>query len=209
MSRSGPKRPAPPQDIFANHPIARLLGIRLLGITRNRVRAELPVKPRHMNRGGRVAGGVIMTLADLLGARGTVANLPSGARTTTLESKTNFFAAGEGPLLHAISVPLHIGRTTMVWQTTVRNADGRMVAVVTQTQMVLLPRTDKPVEKGVEAQAFARDSSGAAARPARSSSTRAVAEGCAPGRAREPIAGRGKPERVRRVNGSRARIERP
>jgi len=140
MSRSARKPPAPKEDIFAHHPIAQLLGVRLQRITRKRVSAELPVVPGHMNRGGRVAGGVIMTFADLLGARGTVANLPPGARTTTLESKTNFFAAGEGPLLKAQSVPLHIGRTTMVWQTTVRNADGRLVAVVTQTQIVLPQR---------------------------------------------------------------------
>jgi uncharacterized protein (TIGR00369 family) len=145
MSRAA-SEPAASQDIFANHPIARLLGIRLRSITRRRVRAELPVSPKLMNRGGRVAGGVIMTFADLMGARGTVANLPPGARTTTLESKTNFFAAGEGPLLKAVSVPLHIGRTTMVWQTTVRNADGRVVAVVTQTQMVLMPRAATPAQ---------------------------------------------------------------
>ena len=209
MSRPATKRVAPLQDVFANHPIARLLGIRLLAISRNRVRAELPVKPRHMNRGGRIAGGVIMTFADLLGARGTVANLPPGARTTTLESKTNFFAAGEGPLLHAISVPLHIGRTTMVWQTTVRNADGRMVAVVTQTQMVLLPRTDKPPASAAETQAPVRNPSGASTRAARSSGTRAGAKGRAPGMARERIAARGKPERVRRVNGSRPRTGQP
>ena len=65
------------------------------------------------------------------------------ARTTTLESKTNFFAAGDGPVLKAISKPLHIGRTTMVWQTTIKNSDGRLVAVVTQTQMVL-PGQRKP-----------------------------------------------------------------
>jgi 1,4-dihydroxy-2-naphthoyl-CoA hydrolase len=78
-----------------------------------------------------------MAFADVLGATGTVANLPPSYRTTTLESKTNFFAAGEGPVLNAVSKPLHIGRTTMVWQTTIRNADGRLVAVVTQTQIVL------------------------------------------------------------------------
>jgi 1,4-dihydroxy-2-naphthoyl-CoA hydrolase len=148
MSRDTIRGAAPKEDVFTTHPIAQLLGIRLKSITRKRVRAELPVAASHMNRGGRVAGGVIMTFADLLGARGTVANLPPGARTTTLESKTNFFAAGEGPVLEAVSVPLHIGRTTMVWQTTVRNADGRMVAVVTQTQMVLMPRSPAPVDAG-------------------------------------------------------------
>jgi len=91
----------------------------------------------HINRSGRVNGGAIMAFADVMGAAGTVANLPPGHRTGTLESKTNFFRAGEGPVLRAVSVPLHIGRTTMVWQTTVRNADRGVVAIVTQTQIVI------------------------------------------------------------------------
>ena len=117
--------------------MARNLGVRLISVSRKQVRAEMPVKPRHLNRTGRVNGGALMAFADALGATGTVANLPPGYRTTTLESKTNFFAAGEAPKLVAVSKPLHIGRTTMVWQTTIRNADKRLVAVVTQTQMVL------------------------------------------------------------------------
>jgi 1,4-dihydroxy-2-naphthoyl-CoA hydrolase len=106
-------------------------------VTRKRITAEMPVTAKHMNRSGRVNGGALMAFADALGATGTVANLPAGHRTTTLESKTNFFAAGAAPMLKAVSKPLHIGRTTMVWQTTIRNADRRLVAVVTQTQMVL------------------------------------------------------------------------
>ena len=117
--------------------MAKNLGVRLLSVNRKKVTAEMPVGARHLNRSGRVNGGALMAFADVLGATGTVANLPPGHRTTTLESKTNFFAAGEGPVLKAISRPLHIGRTTMVWQTTIRNADRRLVAIVTQTQMVL------------------------------------------------------------------------
>jgi acyl-coenzyme A thioesterase PaaI-like protein len=65
-------------------------------------------------------------------------NLPDGHMTTTLESKTNFFAGGLGPILHAVSVPLHVGKTTMVWQTTITNSgDGKRVAIVTQTQIVI------------------------------------------------------------------------
>lgn len=188
MSRAPSKRLPPLEDVFTHHPIAQLLGIRLQSITKSRVRAELPVVAQHMNRGGRVAGGVIMTFADLLGARGTVANLPPGARTTTLESKTNFFAAGEAPLLQAVSIPLHIGRTTMVWQTTVRNADGRMVAVVTQTQMVLMPRTDKAKDAPAGPEPTLRKRAGSSGRQRRASR-----------------AGTG----ARRVNGSRTRIERP
>lgn len=117
--------------------MARTMGVRLVSVSKKRVVAELPVVDTHLNRSGRVAGGALMAFADVLGATGTVANLPSGHRTTTLESKTNFFAAGVGPVLKAVSKPLHIGRTTMVWQTTIRNADRGLVAIVTQTQMVL------------------------------------------------------------------------
>jgi len=120
--------------------IGRALGVAITSLTRRRVSARLRVKRAHINRNGRVNGGVLMAFADVLGATGTVANLPPGHRTTTLESKTNFFMAGAGPALSAVSVPLHIGRTTMVWQTTIRNSDGRKVAIVTQTQIVIPPR---------------------------------------------------------------------
>lgn len=115
----------------------RLLGILITSVTPKKVIARMPVTPSHRNRSGRVNGGAIMAFADVLGAAGTIVNLPPGFRTTTLESKTNFFAAGRGPALTGVAVPLHIGRTTMVWQTTVTNPDGRKVAIVTQTQMVL------------------------------------------------------------------------
>lgn len=101
----------------------------------------MQVTEDHINRTGRINGGAIMAFADVLGAMGTVANLPEGYRTTTLESKTNFFAAGEGAKLKAQTVPLHIGRTTMVWQTTVSNLDGTKVAMVTQTQIVIPKKT--------------------------------------------------------------------
>jgi uncharacterized protein (TIGR00369 family) len=113
------------------------LGVRLTRVAKSRVAGEMRIGRIHVNRNGRVSGGAIMAFADALGAAGTVANLPPGHRTSTIESKTNFFAPGEGPLLKGVSVPLHIGRTTMVWQTTVTNEDGRMVALVTQTQIVV------------------------------------------------------------------------
>lgn len=125
------------EEVVVRGGMAKNLGIQLTSVSRKKVTAEMPVRPRHLNRSGRVNGGALMAFADALGATGTVANLPPGHRTTTLESKTNFFAAGEGPVLKAVSKPLHIGRTTMVWQTTIRNQDGRLVAVVTQTQIVL------------------------------------------------------------------------
>ena len=118
----------------------RALGVRLVSLTKRRVVAEMRVKRIHINRSGRVNGGAIMAFADVMGAAGTVANLPPGHRTGTLESKTNFFRAGEGPVLRAVSVPLHIGRTTVVWQTTIRNPNGGVVAIVTQTQIVIPAR---------------------------------------------------------------------
>jgi 1,4-dihydroxy-2-naphthoyl-CoA hydrolase len=118
----------------------RTLGVRMVSITKKRVVAEMRVKRLHINRSGRVNGGALMAFADVMGAAGTVANLPPGYRTGTLESKTNFFRAGEGPVLRAVSIPLHIGRTTMVWQTTIRNPDRNVAAIVTQTQIVI-PRS--------------------------------------------------------------------
>ena len=115
----------------------RALGVRVVSITKKKVVADMPVKPMHINRSGRVNGGALMAFADVMGAAGTVANLPPGYRTGTLESKTNFFRAGKGPVLRAVSVPLHLGQTTMVWQTTIRNPDGKVVAIVTQTQIVI------------------------------------------------------------------------
>lgn len=115
----------------------RALGVRLVSIGKLKVVAEMRVKPMHINRSGRVNGGALMAFADVVGAAGTVHNLPPNHRTGTLESKTNFFRAGEGPVLRAVSVPLHIGRTTMVWQTTIRNPDRKVAAIVTQTQIVL------------------------------------------------------------------------
>ena len=118
---------------------ARRLGVLLESASRTKIVARLPIRAIHMNRGQRVNGGVLMAFADLLGAAGTVMNLEPGWRTTTLESKTNFFAAGQPPVLLAESTPLHVGRSTNVWQTRITNEDGRLVALVTQTQIVLPP----------------------------------------------------------------------
>ena len=144
--KKAPKKTAgahDPHRVMQNG-VARTLGMRIVRVTRQKVVAEMPIDERHMNRNGRVNGGALMAFADAMGAIGTVANLPPGCMTTTLESKTNFFAAGAGPVLSGVSRPLHIGRTTNVWQTTLKNADGRVVAIVTQTQMVLHPRPAAP-----------------------------------------------------------------
>lgn len=123
-------------------PLPRALGVRIVSITKRKVVAEMRVRSLHINRSGRVNGGALMAFADVMGAAGTVANLPPGHRTGTLESKTNFFRAGAGPVMRAESVPLHIGRTTMVWQTTIRNPDGETAAIVTQTQIVIPAKGD-------------------------------------------------------------------
>jgi uncharacterized protein (TIGR00369 family) len=87
-------------------------------------------------------GGAIMAMADTLGGAGTIANLPPGARTVTIESKTNFFAEiPVGDRAHGECTPLHRGRTTMVWQTKVTRGDGRLAALVMQTQLVIPPKS--------------------------------------------------------------------
>jgi uncharacterized protein (TIGR00369 family) len=120
-----------------------LLGFRIIEVTREKVVAELTVRSDLCTLGRAMHGGAIMAFADTLGAIGTVVNLPQGARTTTIESKTNFLsAAAEGSRVLGTSTPVHRGRTTMVWQTRIESESGRLVALVTQTQMVL-PAADR------------------------------------------------------------------
>ncbi len=132
------------------------MGVRLVSVSPKKVVAEMPITTMHLNRSGRVNGGALMAFADILGAMGTIINLPSGHRTSTLESKTNFFTAGEGAAVTGVSIPLHLGRTTMVWQTTIKNADGRKVAIVTQTQIVIPDKAHAAPEPAAPAQAKRR-----------------------------------------------------
>lgn len=115
----------------------RTLGVKLVSVTPKKVVGEMKIKDMHRNYRGNVNGGALMSFADALGACGAVANRPPGYSGGTIESKTNFFSAGLGPVLKAVSIPLHIGRTTSVWQTTIRNPDGSRVAIVTQTQIAI------------------------------------------------------------------------
>jgi uncharacterized protein (TIGR00369 family) len=116
-----------------------LLDVRFVSATKERIVAEMDVRRDLCTLPGRAHGGVLMAFADTLGAYGAVMNLPEGAGTTTLESKTNFFASGpEGATLRGETTPLHVGRRTMVWQTRITTGE-KLVALVTQTQMVLLP----------------------------------------------------------------------
>jgi 1,4-dihydroxy-2-naphthoyl-CoA hydrolase len=107
-------------------------------VEKDRVVADMLVRPEHCTVVDTIHGGAIMAFADTMGAVATMANLRDGQSTTTMESKTNFFAAAPaGTRLIAESLPLHRGRRTQVWETTLRTAEGRLVAKVTQTQMVL------------------------------------------------------------------------
>jgi uncharacterized protein (TIGR00369 family) len=119
-------------------PFAKLLGLELVTVTPDRVEAILQVREELCTRPAVLHGGAVMALADTLGAIATVANLAEGTTTTTIESKTNFFAAiPVGDTARAECTPLHRGRTTMVWQTRVTRGDGRVAALVIQTQLVL------------------------------------------------------------------------
>jgi len=118
--------------------IARTLGVKIVHLSRDRVAAELTARQELANRKKILSGGVLMALADMLGGTATTANLPEGAVTTTIESKTNFFAPVTlGDTVLAECTPLHRGRTTMVWETRVTRSDGKLAAVVTQTQLVM------------------------------------------------------------------------
>jgi 1,4-dihydroxy-2-naphthoyl-CoA hydrolase len=117
-----------------------LLGIQFIEVTPERVLASMEVRPDMDNNAGILHGGAMMAFADTLGAVATIVNLPKGARTTTIESKTNFVGAVPvGGRVIGECTPFHRGKTTMVWQTLVKSEAGKLCAVVTQTQMVLPP----------------------------------------------------------------------
>ena len=125
-------------------PFAKVLDIKFVSATPDRVEAEMAVREDLCTRPAVLHGGAIMSLADTLGACATVLNLTDGASTTTIESKTNFIgSAPVGTTVRAECTPVHRGKRTMVWQTRVTSKEGRLVAIVTQTQMVL----DRPATK--------------------------------------------------------------
>ncbi|MBX9590170.1 MAG: PaaI family thioesterase [Hyphomonadaceae bacterium] len=114
------------------------MGIEIREATPDKVVATMLVRPDLCTTGGVCHGGAFMAFADTIGAIGTVVNLPPNARTTTIESKTNFLgAAPVNTRITAESVPLHRGKSTQVWQTTIKSEAGKLCAIVTQTQMVL------------------------------------------------------------------------
>ena len=117
--------------------LPELLGLRFTEASPEKVVAEIEYRGELSTFGGSLHGGTLMALADTVGAFATALNLPAGAGTTTLESKTNFFAAGRAGVVRAESTPLHRGRRTMVWQTRVTDESGRLLSLTIQTQMVL------------------------------------------------------------------------
>jgi len=119
-------------------PFADSLGISILSAAPERLTAEMLVRENLCTVPAVLHGGAVMAFADSLGAYATMLNLAEGASTTTIESKTNFFApAPAGTTVTGECAPLHRGRRTMVWQTRITNAQGKLLALVTQTQMVL------------------------------------------------------------------------
>jgi len=119
-------------------PFAKLLGIELVSVAADRVVGEMTVREDMCTQPAILHGGAVMAFADTLGAVGAFVNLPQGAATTTIESKTNFIgAAPVGTRVVGEATPLHRGRRTSIWQTKITTEAGKLVALVTQTQMVL------------------------------------------------------------------------
>lgn len=119
-------------------PFANLMGVEILERSKSRVTGRLLVRDDLCTAGGILHGGAFMAFADALGAIGGFLNLPAGARTTTLESKTNFLGSAKvGSTVEGEAIPLHIGRRSSVWQTRITNAEGKLLALVLQTQMTV------------------------------------------------------------------------
>lgn len=117
--------------------LAQHLGMRFVETSPDRVVAELEIRDHLRTAGGALHGGALMALADTVGGTATIINLPPGASTATIESKTNFFAAGRSGMVRAEATPLHKGKHTMVWQTRVTDAAGKLLSLTIQTQAVL------------------------------------------------------------------------
>src|SRR5579864_8066235 len=118
-------------------------GIRIVSAEKDKVVGEIDADERHLNNLGIVHGGAYMAFADDLGGTAAGLNIAEGMRTTTIESKSNFFRASPPGRITGVSVPIHVGRRTVVVETRIFNADGKLAALVTQTQLVL-PRAETP-----------------------------------------------------------------
>lgn len=120
-------------------PFARQLGLEVTAATLERIEGRMTVKKEHCTVPDILHGGAVMAMADTLGAIGTAVNLPPGAAgTTTIESKTNFLGSAPiGTIVVGVAEPIHRGKRTQVWQTRISREDGKPVALVTQTQLIL------------------------------------------------------------------------
>ena len=123
-------------------------GIRVTEADKDKLVGELDVDDRHLNNSGRVHGGAMAAFADDLGGALAGLNAPSGFRTTTIESKTNIFRACGPGRLTGVAVPVHVGRRTIVLQTSIYRADGKLAAMMIQTQMVLPRGSAAPKDEG-------------------------------------------------------------
>ena len=121
-----------------NAPFAKMIGVRMTFATTERLEGELDVTPDHCTIPANMHGGAIMAFADNMGGCGAYLNLPEGAMTSTVESKTNFLRPiPAGQTAKAVTTPVSIGRTLQVWKTEIFRADGKLAAIVTQTQIVM------------------------------------------------------------------------
>lgn len=127
------------RDLVALMPFAVASGVEVVTASAEEVRGRMAWSPERCTSGGLLHGGALMTLADSMGGICAFLNLPSGAGTSTIESKTNFFRGVREGAVDAVTRPLHVGRTVIVVQTDVSGPDGRRVAQITQTQAVLRP----------------------------------------------------------------------
>ncbi|MEE2692305.1 MAG: PaaI family thioesterase [Pseudomonadota bacterium] len=124
-----------------NAPFAKLMGVKVTSATRERIEAELAVTQEHCTIPATLHGGAIMAFADNLGGIGAFLNMPEGALTTTIESKTNFLRAiPVGQTAKAVTTPIKLGRTVQVWKTEVFDGAGKLAAIVTQTQLIMTGR---------------------------------------------------------------------
>jgi uncharacterized protein (TIGR00369 family) len=121
-----------------NAPFARMIGVRMTLVTKDRLEGELLVTPDHCTIPATMHGGAMMAFADNMGGCGAFLNMPEGMMTTTVESKTNFLRpVPVGQKALAVTTPVHMGKSLQVWKTEISREDGKLAAIVTQTQMIL------------------------------------------------------------------------
>jgi uncharacterized protein (TIGR00369 family) len=124
-----------------NAPFAKMLGVKMTLVTKDRLEAELYVTPDHCTIPATLHGGALMAFADNMGGCGAFLNMPEGMMTTTVESKTNFLRpVPVGQKALAVTTPVHLGKSLQVWKTEISREDGKLAAIVTQTQMILAAR---------------------------------------------------------------------